>query len=106
MRDKRHTGENMSILEALHVNDVIALTYGDTEEEQIGRVVAVRDMRKDPVTTGPLAYCKPTGKYLITCNVAGKGYRSFYSGKERTARLVLLNERIRRRGTLTLPPRV
>lgn len=78
----------MSALENCRVNDVVGVTYGSTPEERILRVVAVRDTNAKPVThktvrSNPYI---PRGRYLITCKGVDGQIRSFYAGKERSAR--------------------
>ena len=79
-----------SLLDDCRVNDVIGLTYGDTAEERICRVVGVRDTHRRPLSPASIRR-RPhveRGQFLITCQDTNGKIKSFYSGVEKSARLI------------------
>ena len=80
----------MSVLSACRVNDVLGVTYGDTPTERVVRVLGKRDLDLEPLSRKSLARrpSVPRGQYLVTCQATNGQIRSFYSGREETARKI------------------
>ena len=69
-------------------NSLVCLTYGDKPQERICRVVEIRDMKKHPVSADTLRRRPDVDRSdtLVTCRDTNGETRSFYSGKEKSAR--------------------
>lgn len=80
----------MSILDTCSVNDVIAVQYGEKQEERICRVLEVRDLTQQPLSPKSLARRPEVarGTRLVTCQATNGQIRAFYAGVEQTARTV------------------
>ena len=78
----------MSVLDTCNVNDVIAVTYGDNPEERICRVIAVRDLDFEPLSSNTLIKnprLKRTNR-LVTCQATNGQIRAMYAGLETSSR--------------------
>jgi len=82
----------MRILDNCKVNDVLAITYGDTPTERVVRVIKIRDLEIHPLSAKTLQR-RPTverGTRLVTCQDTKGQIRAFYAGVEQSARKVPL----------------
>jgi len=78
----------MSVLQGVKKNDVVGVVYGDDPAERICRVMAVRNLHRDPILYPSRRPNVPRTDTLVTGRTSDGRVRSFYAGVEHSSRKI------------------